>query len=510
MTLKQAKCSDESEDKSAALTTNVSAIRAVSNAVEGTIGPKGLDTMLVDHDGNVIVTNDGVTILEQMEVNHPAAQMMIDIARNQQEKAGDGTTTATIIASCLVSEGLDKILRGVPVAKVIEGIAYGISEAVQLIDRYSREIASLEDAHLLKIAMVAGRYNQDIAEMVVKAAQFIGKDRLCQPDFKLSDCVVTQDGALNEVFHGVLIHQERMNKEMPHTLKAVKILVIDDALENESISSEALGTESGFQQYLKLQTEFKENLQKIIDLGVRLVLVDRGVNADAEECLTDAGIMVLRRVENHVLNRVAEHVGARKIKRTGLKKSQEALEKYLGYADLVDEDEKLHQIRIIGGRAMPMATIVIGAATAQIAGEKERIAKDAASSVQTALQSGYVAGGGAFEVMLARKLQYDDVKLKGMGGYGLDCVVQALKAPMSQIIKNAGYHPLEKVEAVITSQIEQESDALGIDCDDGKVIDMIDKGIVDSALVKYHAIKSAGEIAIAILRIGTIVRKKQG
>ena len=509
MTLKQAESNAQVEDKLAALTTNVSAIRAVKNAVEGTIGPKGLDTMLVDRDGGVIVTNDGVTILEQMEVNHPAAQMMIGIAQNQQEKVGDGTTTATIVASSLVSEGLDKVIRGVPVSKLIDGIAYGIQEALVLIENCSRKVISLDDPYLHNIAMVAGRKYNDVADMVIKAAKFVGKDKLCDAKFRLADIVSSQDGVENEVFCGVLVNQERMNTEMPHTLESAKVLVIDDALETETMSSEALGTESGFQQYMTQQAEFKENLQKIIDLDVKLILVDRGVNSDAEEVLTDAGIMILRRVENEILNRVAEHVGARKLKRTGLKKNIDELKKYLGYAESVVEDEKLRQVRILGGKGIPTATILIGAATKQIAGEKERIAKDAASSVQAAVKGGYIAGGGAAEIMLARKIKCRDEEIKGMVGYGVECVVQALKSPLSQIIKNAGYHPLEKVEEVISAQFDTNNDALGVDCDNGKITDMISKGIVDPALVKYYAIKSAGEIAISILRIGTIIRKKQ-
>ena len=509
MALKQAESSAEVEDKLAALTTNVSAIRAVKSAVEGTIGPKGLDTMLVDRDGGVIVTNDGVTILEQMEVDHPAAQMMIAIAKNQQEKVGDGTTTATIVASSLVSEGLDKVIRGVPVAKLIDGIAYGIQSSLELIESCSHKVISLDDPYLYNIAIIAGRKYNDVADMVIKAAKLIGKDKLCDAKFKLSDIVYSQNGVENEVFGGVLIHQKRMNTEMPHTLESVKILVIDDALEIETMSSEALGTESGFQQYMKQQAELKENLQKIIDLGVKFVLVDRGVNSDAEEVLTDAGVMILRRVENEILNRVAEHVGARKLKRTGLKKSLSELEKYLGYAESVIEDEKLQQVRVLGGKGIPTAAILVGAATEQIAGEKERIAKDAASSVQAAVKGGYVAGGGAAEIMLARNLKSRKKEFAGMIDYGVECVVQALKAPLSQIIKNAGYHPLEKVEEVIGAQFDKQNGALGVDCDNGKITDMISKGIVDPALVKYYAIKSAGEIAISILRIGTIIRKKK-
>ncbi len=508
MNLKQSGGAADVDERMAALLTNANAVRAITAAVEGTIGPKGLDTMLVDRFGEVVITNDGVTILDKMDVNHPAAKMLINIAKAQQEEVGDGTTTATIMAGGLVAEGVNQVLRGVPVAKVIEGVRYGVAKALEAVRARARSIEEPGDPVLENIAMIAGREYSDIAELVVKAAALIGREKLTEEHFKLSDTIIAQEGAANEVFMGVIVDKERMNQEMPKRVENAKILVIDDALEPEELSGEALSTETGFKRYVDLQEEFKSNVKKIVEAGVRLVLVDRGVHDSADEILADAGIIVVQRVANKDLRRAAEHVGARMIKRTGLKKELQDIAKYLGSAEAVYEDEKLNHIRILGGCGKPMATILVGASTAEVVGERERIAKDAASSVQASIKGGYVPGGGALEIALSREVAGCRDGLKGMAAYGLDCVVSALRCPLEQIVENAGYNPLEKVEEVVLAQSEAGKDSLGIDCDSGQVADMLDNGVVDPALVKIHAIKAAGEVAVAILRIDTIIKKR--
>lgn len=507
MNLKQVS-NGEVDDKLAALITNTNAIRAVASAVEGTIGPKGLDIMLVDRFGEVTITNDGVTILKQMDVNHPAAKMLINIAKAQQEEIGDGTTTATIMAGSLVSEGANQVVRGVPVARIIEGIKIGIKKACEVIKQKSRQVEGINDPVLKDIALIAGREHEDIAHLVVEAARLIGEEKMKEGNFKLSDTIIAQEGAENEVFMGVIINKGRVNKQMPKDLTNVKVLVIDDALEPEEIGEEALGTETGFAKYLELREEFKKNIQKLIPLGVKLILADRGISDEAEEILTDAGIIVVERVSSKDLQRTAEHTGARIIKRTSLKKDLDEIEKFLGSAERVYEDEKLEQIRILSGKGKPMATILVGAATEEVVGERERIAKDAASAVQAAVRGGVVPGGGAVEIAVSREVEKERESVKGMAAYGIDCVVTALKRPLAQIVANAGFNPLEKVENVIAHQAEKKSDSIGINCDTGELADMQELGIYDPTLVKLYAIKAAGEIAEAILRIDTIIKKK--
>ncbi|OPZ74827.1 MAG: 60 kDa chaperonin [Firmicutes bacterium ADurb.Bin456] len=497
------------DEKLAALLTNSNAIRAIASAVEGTLGPKGLDTMLVDKFGEVVITNDGVTILTLMEANHPAARMLINIAKAQQAEVGDGTTTATVMAGVLVGSGVEQAAKGVPVARVIEGLRTGLQKALEIMREQSCPLKGLGDPLVRQVALVAGRGHADIADLVTQAAMLIGEEKLKDRSFKFSDSIVAEEGAENQVFMGVIINKERMNRQMPGELGQVKVLVIDDALEPEEIDDEALGTEAGFARYLQLQEEFKANLQKIGNLGVGLVLVDRGVGDQVEEILTDQGVMVIQRVANKELRKAAEHTGARMIKRTGLKKPVTELERYLGSADKVYNDEKLEQVWIFGGRGKPMATVLVGAATSEVVGERERIAKDAAASVQSAIEGGVVPGGGSLELWVAREVEKVREGIRGMAAYGVECVVEALRSPLARIVANAGFNPLEKTGDVVAAQTATGKNSLAVDCDTGDVVDMYEMGIVDPAKVKIYALKAAGEVAEAILRIDTIIKKRE-
>ncbi len=509
MNVKQVSAGSEVDERLAALLTNANAVRAIASAVEGTIGSKGLDTMLVDRFGEVVITNDGITILTKMEVNHPAAKLVINVARAQEDEIGDGTTTATIIAGTLLGEAVNQVVKGVPVTRVIEGIRKAIRLATEAITERSRPVSGVNDPVPNPCGLVAGREHEDVAELVVTAAAMIGAEKFQEPGFKLADCITAQEGAGNEVFAGVVIDKQRLNQQMPRTVDDVRVLAVDDALEPEELNEEALATEAGFKKYLELKEEFKSNLQKLITLGVKLVLVDRGVADVAEEALTDAGVMVVQRVASDELRRAAEHTGARLVKRTALRKEAAELQPYLGQAERASEDEKLEHVRILGGRGKPMATILVGAATEEVVDERERIAKDAAASVQAAIKGGVVAGGGAVEIAAARVLEKNRDALRGMAVYGLDCVVEALKKPLAQIVANAGFNPLEKVGDVLAAQSRSTSDSLAVDCETGEVADMLELGVIDPTLVKTHALKAAGEIAEAILRIDTIIKKKE-
>jgi len=510
MSLKQqATKGSDVDERLAALVTNSNAIRAIASAVEGTLGPKGLDTMLVDKFGEVVITNDGVTILTTMEANHPAAKMLINTARAQQAEIGDGTTTATVMAGALVSEGVDQVVRGVPVTRVIEGIRVGVTRALEMIREKATPISGMDDPMLKQVALIAGREHADIADLVVEAAALTGINKLKDPSFKLSDTITSEEGAENEVFMGVIVNRERLSKHMPREVSGARILVIDDALEPEEIEDEALATEAGFARYQELQEQFRKNLDKIVEMGIKVVLIDRGIDSYAEEVLTDAGIMVIQRVSSQELRQAAEHTGARPIKRTGLRKESAELARYLGRAKKVYEDEKLEHIRIMGGKGKPMATVLVGAATEEVVGERERIAKDAAASVQAAIKGGVVPGGGAIELALAREVEKVREGARGMAAYGVDCVVEALKRPFSQIVANAGFNPLEKIGDVTAAQVREGRDSLALDCDSGDAVDMFEQGVADPALVKLHALKAAGEIAEAILRIDTIIKKKE-
>ncbi len=510
MNLKQqASGGAEVEERMAALVTNSNAIRSISSAVEGTLGPKGLDTMLVDKYGDVIITNDGVTILTQMEANHPAARLLINIARAQQEEVGDGTTTATIMAGAMVSAGVEQVVRGVPVTRIIEGMRLGLKKGLELMKEKARPVENLDDPLVYQVALVAGRGYQDIAGLVVDAAMLIGKEKLLDENFRFPDIIRADERAENVVFMGVIVNKGRMNRQMPMKIGKARILVIDDAMEPEEVDEIARSTESGVKQNEILRNQFRENINKIVEMNVGLVLADRGISEIAEEIFTDAGIIAVERVAGSELIKAAEHTGAWIIKRTGLNKDIDSLTRCLGSAGSVCYDEKNEQVWIYNGAGNPRATVVVGAATRELVGERERIARDAAAAVQAAVRGGVVPGGGALEISLAKEIAKIGSSFRGMTAYGIECIVDALKRPLAQIVSNAGFNSLEKVGDVLSLQAETGNDALAVDCDTGQVCDMYQFGVVDPVLVKTYAFKAAEEVAEAILRIDTIIKKKE-
>ena len=506
--VKQVSKTAEVDERMAALTANASAISALASAVEGTLGPKGLDCMLVDRFGDVTVTNDGATILDKIDTAHPAAKMLIRAARAQEEEIGDGTTTTTLLAAALISEGAAHAARGVPVAKVIQGMKLGVERALAFIESNSRAVDSLDDPVLLLVALIAARGHEDIARLAVEAARLTGEERLCDRGFSLADTVIAKEGASNEVFAGIIIEKQRVSRQMPREVRDAKVLIVDDALEPPQIEDDALATESGFARHIALQDEFRHNIEQIARLGVGFVAVAKGVDPVAEEILTDSGIFALRRLSSRDIARLVELTGARTIKRSGLTKTPDELAGFLGTCDRVYEDEKLDHIRVVGGNGVTVATVLVGASTREVKDERERIARDACGAVQAAVRSGVIPGGGAIELAASRDVSSVRDLARGMAAYGVDAVASALKRPLAQIVANAGFNPLEKVEEVVAAQAASGNAALALDCDTGAAADMTEIGVVDPTGVKLYALRAAAEVAEAIMRINVVIRKR--
>lgn len=507
MTNQAKQATGEMEERQSALAINSHAVAAIAGAVEGTLGPKGLNCMLVDRLGDVTITNDGSTILDKIDVTHPAARMLINAAKAQETRVGDGTTTTTLLAATLVAAGAAHAARGVPVARLVEGMRAGVQAAVAAIEAQAQPVESLDDPLLAQASLIAGRGDEQLAELARSAARLVGMAKCREAGFRLSDLVVAREGAASEVFGGLIIDKERMNRQMPARLRPARILLVDDALEPEELEDDALGTEAGFAKYLEYKEQFRQSLARIVELGVNMVCAERAVGDLAEEVLTEAGVMVLRRVSARDLARLAEHTGARPVKRAGLAREPAKLRSCLGRAALVYQDDLLEHVRVVGGKGKHTATMLVGAATAQVREEHKRIAQDAASAVQQAIIGGVVAGGGAAELGALADVAKMRHGMRGMATFGVDCVLEALKRPISQIVANAGFNALEKVEEVIAAGQERPG-RLGLDCDTGQVADMVALGVIDPTTVKVAALQTAGEVAQAILRINTIIRKR--
>lgn len=490
-----------------ALANNIGAITSVAASVERTLGPKGLDTMLVDQFGDVLVTNSGVTILERIDVSHPAARMLLQVAKAQHRQVGDGTTTATVMAAAILSEGLNQIMRGVPVSRLLEGLRQAADRAVRIInEKIARPVKNLDDPILLDVARIAGRGDNETAKLVVLAAKTVGEERLKQKGFKLAGIVLAEEGAKDELVRGLIFAKSKVSPLMPDEISDAKILIIEDSLMPETIEEEALHTELGFQKNLELKNRFIENLQKIPSLDVNAVFLEGGISAEAEELLTLSGILAVRRLGGIDLENLSAFTGARPLKRNGLNRPLEELGQFIGKAKSIECGQT---IRISGGGGQARATLQVGASTKQVTDEKERKTQDAAASLQAAFLHGIVPGGGATELAIGRHLESERAGFKSMTSYGLDCMIEGLKKPFLQMAANAGFNSLEKAEAAQNEQANQNKNSISIDFESGVTADMYEHHIIDSADVKIHAIESAVEVAEAILRINRIIKMKE-
>ncbi len=499
----------EAQTPQSVLLNNLSTVRSIADAVRGTFGPQGLDVMLIDDYGDYTVTNDGVKILSLIETNHPAAKILIDAAKRQEEEVGDGTTTVTILVDAILSEAVKQVEKGVPIPKLIEGLKLGLQCAMDSVEKLSVELNDLTDSKLKAMACISGRGDKELVELVLQAAGQIGEEKLRQKDFKFASTIVVKSGAESKLVKGTVINKLRMNALMPKNLSIAKVLVIDDALVPEELPPEAVGTEQGFAHFQHAQQSFLIGIKKLIDAGVKLVLVDSNIHPYAEELFAEAGIMALQRVRNSELHRAAKLVGAKIVTRRILSLSLAEISASLGQVDFVSEDNELGLVVLEGGRGESTSTLIIGASTEAIASEQQRIATDVASALQASLSGGVVPGGGATELALIPFLEDLKHKESGVAHYGIDCLIEALKKPFSQICQNLGLNPLEKVAQVLGTQSSSCDFSLAINSETGEIASMAALGVYDPALVKRVALKTACEVAIQILKVNVIIKSRQ-
>lgn len=497
---------DQDKQAPSLIAGNMSAVRTVMAAVQSTIGPKGLDTMLLDPFGEVTITNDGYTILSMMDSNHPVTKLLIHAVKAQEEEMGDGTTTTALLACALVLGGYQAVEKGLPVTHVIEGLNAARMEAEK---RY-KEIALAQHSKeaYKQIAMIAARENKDIADLVIQAAESIGYDHLKEENVNLAEMVQGVVGADNEVVDGLVFEKEPQLATCPEAVEGAYILALDDALEIDRHAKELANTEAGFQHYLRLQEDFYRLIKRMIDSPINAVFVQRGIDSKAEALLSQAGIFTLSRVRLKDMDRLSRYTGAKLVKMSQLMEEETDFASLCGQAEKVLWHKNHETTAILGGQGEPMATAIVGAATKEVLGERTRIACDAASSLQAAVCGGLVAGGGASELSVARHLNRVATEEMGLQSVGYSIMADALQKPFRQMVENAGFQSMEKQALVNAAQEAQDSSTMGLNLSSGEVADLLTIGVLDPLEVKLSALKIATEVAQSILKINIIVRKK--
>lgn len=500
---------EKSELRLSALKNNINAINSVVSAVKGTLGPQGMDCMIVDDYGNAIITNDGVTILNEINTTHPAARLLINAVMCQEKEVGDGTTTLTIFVGALLDSALKMVDMGVPIHKVIEGIKKGIEKSIEIAEAEKIMIGKNNFNLLKEVAYISAREDKEISDMIYSAAQIIGNEMLGNNSFKLADCIEAFEGTHNEVISGVVIDKTPLDYFEDHDLSDVKIMVLDDSLDVEEDKKELLSTEAGLNNYFENVEVIKKFAEKIINMNVDILICDRGINPMAMQMLLDGNVAIVDRVLNSQLIKVAKHCGCKILKKSALSKSISVLNSCCGKADKVIYDSQKEQIIVQHGHGKPYATVIISASTGEITREKERIAKDAAAALQFAFKNGIVPGGGALEIYISGLLKKYREDMSGMEKYGVDCVVEALMKPFFQMVENSGFNSLEMIEKITASAKQEDKKFFSIDFESGAIKEMLKENIFDPTYVKISALKKAEEIARAILRINLILRGKR-
>lgn len=500
---------EKTELRLSALKNNIDAINSVVSAVKGTLGPRGMDCMIVDDYGNAIITNDGVTILNEINTSHPAARLLINGVMTQEKEVGDGTTTLTILTGALLNSAFKMAEMGVPIHKIAEGIKKGIQLAIEIIES-EKIMISKDNFHLMtKVAYISAREDKEISDLIYEASQIVGNEMISSSSFKLCDCIEAIEGTKCKVFSGVVLDKKPLNFYEDHMMNNVKIMVLDDSFDVDENVKEFLSTDAGLNNYLENVEIIKSWAEKIVNMRVDLLLCDRGINPMAMQILSDGNVSIVDRVLNSQLEKAARHCDCKMLKKSALYKSASYLDSCCGMADSIIYDLENEQILIQAGHGKPYSTIIISASTGEVTREKERIAKDAAASLQFALRSGVVSGGGALEIYISSLLERYKKEIVGMEKYGMNCVAEALKKPFLQMVENSGFNSLEILEKVITCTKLQDKKFMSIDFDNGAIKDMELEEIFDPAYVKISALKKAGEIAVAVLRINLILRGKK-
>ncbi len=489
---------------------NIMAAKVVADIIKTTLGPKGMDKMLVDSTGNVIVTNDGVTILEEMEIDHPAAKMMVDIAKTQESEVGDGTTTAALLAGKLL-ENAEKLLdKNVHPTVIVKGYRFAAEKAMSILNEISTALSGRDVLEYIAQTAMTGKgaegNKEHLSKLVVMAVDQVasGKD-VDLDDIKIEKLKGESVGD-SELVQGIVLDKERTSKDMPSKIEGAKILLINSALELKNPETEtkiSISTPEQLESFIKSEEHYlKDMTNKIISSGANVVFCQKGIDDIAQYYLAKGSVFAVRRVEKSDMEKLARATGGKIVSNlTDLSGN------IFGRAQVVEEIKKSEDSLIyVKGCNNPKAvTIVIRGGTSHVIDEIERAIKDGLGDVVAAVKGGrVVAGGGAVEIELARRLRMYARTLGGREQLAVDEFAGALEAIPEALAENAGLDPID-ILTELKKRHESNLQNHGLNLFNNKIEDTFSAGIIEPLKIKTQAIKSASEVATMILRIDDVL-----
>ncbi|WP_300607179.1 thermosome subunit alpha [Methanohalophilus sp.] len=499
-----------------AQSNNILAGKAVANAVRTTLGPKGMDKMLVDSMGDVVITNDGATILKEMDIEHPAAKMIVEVSKTQDSEVGDGTTTAAVIAGALLENAEELTNKGIHPTIISTGYREASKKAIKILNDIAISVSPDDDEALKKIASTAitgkgaENYKEKLSELAVDAVKMIVEET---EDGLVADVtnikVEKQAGASIKESHlvkGLVIDKVRTHPNMPEKIEGAKILALSIPIEFRKTEMDAeikITSPEQMQMFLDQEEKMvKEMADKIIASGANVVFSQKGIDDLAQYYLEKAGVYAVRRVKKSDIKRICEATGA-----TNIQDIDEITPEDLGEADVVEErDIKGTKMTYITGcKEKKAVTVILHGGTEHVVASLQRAMDDALHVVSVALEDGnVVAGGGAPEVELSLRLNEYAASLKGRQQLAVSKFAEALETIPETLAENSGLDPIDKL-VELRSQHEEGNKNAGLNVYTGKVVDMWDADVIEPLRIKVQAIESATEAAVMIMRIDDVV-----
>ena len=491
---------------------NILAAKIVAETVRTTLGPKGMDKMLVDSMGDVIVTNDGVTILKEMQIEHPAAKMIVEVAKTQEEEVGDGTTTAVVLAGEFLKNAEALIDKNIHPTVISKGYRLAAEKSQKILNAMAEPITSQDKELLIKIANTAmtGKGAESSKELLSKivvdaVTQVEENKKINSKDIKVEKKVGSgiED---SELIKGIVIDKERVHSSMPKSLEKVNILLLDTAIEVKSTETDAkiqITSPDQMDAFLKQEeTMIKKMTEKIKESGANAVFCQKGIDNLAQYYLAKEGIYAARRVKKSDMENLARATGASIVNNI-----ETITPEVIGYSGIVEElkvgDEQMTYIKEC--KNPKAVTILVRGGTEHVVAEVERAVVDAIGDVISAIEDGkVVAGAGAPEVELSKQLKDYANTLSGREQLAVNAFAEALEVIPRTLAENAGLDPIDVLTSLKSSHDKNEKFA-GINVFTGKVMDSWEAGVLEPLRIKTQAVKSASEVTELILRIDDVI-----
>jgi len=495
---------------------NIMAARTIAEAVKSSLGPKGMDKMLVDSSGDVTITSDGRTILDKMDIDHPAAKMMVEVAKTQDAEVGDGTTTVVIVAGELLGKAEDLINKGVHPTVIVEGYSKAADKALETLEKIAIPVKPTGKEFLEKVAATSmasklvSENKEQLAEIAVEAvlhvAQKVGDEYKVDLDDIMVEKKPGESAAETKLIEGLVLDKEVVHSGMPKRVEKAKIALLESALEIEKTEFDAkINIERPEQMESFMREEenmLKEMVEKIVASGANVVVCQKGIDDMVQHFLARKGILAVRRAKKSDMEKLGKATGGKVVTNLeGLTESD------LGYAELVEErkigDDKMTFIE--GCKNPHSVAILIRGGTERFVDEAERSVHDALCVVRDVVQEPKIlAGGGSPEMEIARALRGYAETLPGREQLAVQSFGEAMEIVPLTLGENAGLDPIDILSELRASHEKGEKWA-GVDVFAGKIKDMWKLGVYEPLAVKKQIIKSATEAATMLLRIDDVI-----